>query len=246
VTLKYVTVFHDIQEKILTGRWNYGMLLPSEAELCEMYSVSRITIRRSMDELEKLGLIVRLQGKGTFVAGSNHPAGAARTQLGFSESLAQAGLSVSSKILSKELITASPIVVENLRLPIGQKHKVWSFKRLRFVSNKPVVLMEAYVPKEIGDAMNNLEIEDSSFYRIYSEITGKRIVETIGTITAIIPTIEECSLLKVPPNSAHIFHESTTYLSDGVPIEYSTSIYNAQVYKFTVNMTNLLPIYCLA
>ncbi|MEA4866850.1 MAG: GntR family transcriptional regulator [Sphaerochaeta sp.] len=246
MTLKYVTVFHDIQEKIFTGRWNYGMLLPSESELCEMYAVSRITIRRSMDELEKLGLIVRIQGKGTFVAGSNHPSGAGREQRGFSESLRLAGFSVTSAVLEKGLIHATPKIMENLRLPLKQEHKVWYFKRLRFVSNKPVVLMTAYVPKEIGDIMNTFELNDTSFYRIYNEITGKRIVETIGTLTAIIPNKEECDLLQVDEHSAHIFHESVTYLADGAPIEYSTAIYNAKAYKFTVNMTNLLPIYCLA
>lgn len=222
------------------------MLLPSESELCEMYAVSRITIRRSMDELEKLGLIVRIQGKGTFVAGSNHPSGAGREQRGFSESLRLAGFSVTSAVLEKGLIHATPKIMENLRLPLKQEHKVWYFKRLRFVSNKPVVLMTAYVPKEIGDIMNTFELNDTSFYRIYNEITGKRIVETIGTLTAIIPNKEECDLLQVDEHSAHIFHESVTYLADGAPIEYSTAIYNAKAYKFTVNMTNLLPIYCLA
>ncbi len=246
MTLKYVSVFHDIQEKILTGRWNYGMLLPSEVELCEIFGVSRITIRRSMDELEKLGLIIRIQGKGTFVAGSNHPSGAGREQRGFSESLRQAGFHVTSTILEKGLIEASPKVVENLRLPLRKTHKVWYFKRLRFVSNKPVVLMIAYVSKEVGDKMNLMDLNDVSFYKLYSEITEKRIVETLGTITAIIPTNEECSLLQVDNRTAHIFHESVTYLSDGFPVEYSTAIYNANAYKFTVNMTNLLPIYCLA
>lgn len=222
------------------------MLLPSESELCEMYAVSRITIRRSMDELEKLGLIVRIQGKGTFVAGSNHPSGAGREQRGFSESLRQAGFSVTSTVLEKGIIHATPKIMENLRLPLKQEHKVWYFRRLRYVSNKPVVLMTAYVPKEIGDSMNAFELNDTSFYRIYTEITGKRIVETIGTLTAIIPSKEECSFLQVDENSAHIFHESVTYLADGAPIEYSTAIYNAKAYKFTVNMTNLLPIYCLA
>lgn len=246
MTLKYVTVFHDIQEKIFTGRWNYGMLLPSESELCEMYAVSRITIRRSMDELEKLGLIVRIQGKGTFVAGSNHPSGAGRAQRGFSESLRQAGFSVTSTVLEKGMVHATPKIMENLRLPLKQEHKVWYFKRLRFVSNKPVVLMTAYVSKEIGDIMNSLELNDASFYKIYTEITGKRIVETIGTITAVIPDAIECALLNVETHSAHLLHESITYLADGSPIEYSTAIYNANAYKFTVNMTNLLPIYCLS
>jgi len=64
---KYEKIITNIEKKIQSGIWSTGMLMPTESELCTLFEVSRITVRRALAELEKLGLVERIQGKGSFV-----------------------------------------------------------------------------------------------------------------------------------------------------------------------------------
>ena len=241
VVPKYLLIFYELQEKILSGRWMTGMMLPSENELCERYSVSRITIRRSLNELEALGLIVRVQGKGSFVSNANDLKKLTQTRKGFTELMSDVGLQVKNRLLEKELIEADPDIVEYLRLPLDASHRVWFFRRLRLISDVPVAIMSTYVPCDIGQRMVANDLEKASFYKIYSEVSGKRVIETLGKITAINPGEDDCDLLRVEHGSAHILYESIAYLDGGSPVEVTYSVYNAQVYKVSVHMSSMMP-----
>lgn len=241
VVPKYLQIFYDLQEKILSGRWVTGMMLPSELELCAQYAVSRITIRRSLNELDALGLIVRKQGKGSFVSNANDLKKITHTRKGFTELMSDVGLQVKNRMLDQRVIEADSDVVEYLRLPLNTPHKVWFFRRLRLISDIPVAIMSTYVPYELGQRMAAHDLAKASFYKIYSEVSGKRVIETLGKITAINPEAEDCDLLGVCRGSAHILYESIAYLDGGTPIEVTHSIYNAQVYKFSVNMNSMMP-----
>ena len=65
--IKYQAIANDIKKKITDGKYMPGDQLSLEKEMCEEYSVSRITIKRAVDELVNLGLIVKRRGSGTFV-----------------------------------------------------------------------------------------------------------------------------------------------------------------------------------
>lgn len=64
---KVEKVFYQIKKRILDGTWSLGEKLPSEKELCEMFGISRVTIRGAMQKLKSVGLIETYQGKGSFV-----------------------------------------------------------------------------------------------------------------------------------------------------------------------------------
>ena len=66
---KYMTIVMDIRHKIASGEFSQGEKLPTIPQLCEQYGVSKITVKRAMDDLESLGLIARRRGSGTFVKG---------------------------------------------------------------------------------------------------------------------------------------------------------------------------------
>src|SRR5690554_2418523 len=64
----YYQLLDVIEEKIRNDTWPRGEQIPAERELCEMFGVSRITVRKAIDELTRSGKLTRIQGKGTFVA----------------------------------------------------------------------------------------------------------------------------------------------------------------------------------
>ncbi len=243
---KYVEVFLEIKEKITTGHWFSGMLLPTEFELCKEFNVSRITIRRALTDLEEQHFIEKIQGKGTFVTNYKNNRAEAIKGLGFQDRLSYSGLRVKTHLLEKELILANNDIKNALHLRLTKDIYVWRFKRIRFVSNYKVVLSTSFVVKEIGDKMVNLDLENKSFFNLFAEITGYRVKDSIGTVTAISIDKESSKLLNVEENSAHLFHECVSYLENDMPIEKSYSIYNSKFYKFTANMTNLMPVTYLA
>ena len=71
----YQRIHALLRQRILSGEWNYGAMLPNEHDFCEEYKVSRGTIRQVLSELEKEGIIRREQGRGTFVTSTARPEG---------------------------------------------------------------------------------------------------------------------------------------------------------------------------
>jgi DNA-binding GntR family transcriptional regulator len=240
---KYEKIITNIEKKIQSGIWSTGMLMPTESELCTLFEVSRITVRRALAELEKLGLVERIQGKGSFVGKMRFHSTDCQ---GFRDSMALQGISVRSTIITQELVTPTADIVLKLQLgtgtssfPESHNEQVWHFCRLRYVDDTPVAIMHSYIPKSIGDQFAGHDLNDASFYRLITEITGKEVIDTKGAVTATIPSPAECELLKVASGTAHIWYRSVGYLEDGQPIEVSSSIFNAELYEFSVRYEHL-------
>jgi GntR family transcriptional regulator len=233
---KHQLLFTEIQNKILSGEWYHGMLMPTEAELCRMYLVSRITVRRSLDDLERLGLVHRIQGKGSFV--SHDVLRSGEGQKGFSQHLRDMGILVHSRLLKKEQIRATADICMRLRLPKNGTGRVWHFSRLRIIGDKVAALMNTYVPLKLGNRMLAFDLERESFYYLYEKINGKKIITTDSTVTAIKPNREVCKLLQVDYDSAHILYKSIGYFENNEPVELSYSVFNANLYEFSVNMNS--------
>jgi GntR family transcriptional regulator len=169
---KHQILFAEIQNKILSGEWANNTIIPTENELCKTYSISRITVRRSMDDLERIGLIERIQGKGSIV--SHKSTNSEEEQTGFSQHLKNMGIIVKSRLLKRELVQPSMDIQLKLRLPVKSNEKIWHFSRLRLIKGKPVVFMNTYTPFELGNCMRNYNLEKNSFYSLYKEYWGKK------------------------------------------------------------------------
>lgn len=228
---KYKEMYTDIKHKITTGIWQENAPIPTESELCQIYNVSRITTRHALEDLEKEGFILRIQGRGTFVKAKQLKHG--ERQKGFTQIMAEEGFIVTTKVLVKEPIEAKGDVLEWLHLPEGSI--VYHFKRLRSIGNTPIVLMDAYVPRDIGEEMMKYDLENISFWKLFREIAKCDIEDNPCTVTAITPDDETCSLLQVPKGSAHLIFKSLAIMKERA-IEYNKSIFNAEYTEFVVGM----------
>ena len=126
-----------LKNDIAVGVYGAGARIPSEQLLCDTYGVSRVTVRKAMLELVQEGLLVRRQGKGTFVA-------EARIQrnlqhiTSFSEACRQMGHSAGAKLISAEWTEASPEDAEKLGIAAGEN--MLEICRLRLCDGEPVML----------------------------------------------------------------------------------------------------------
>jgi DNA-binding GntR family transcriptional regulator len=234
---KHQILFTAIQDKIMSGDWPNNTLIPTEFELCNIYSVSRITVRRSMDDLERLGLIERIQGKGSIVRHASAPSD--DVQAGFSQHLKELDIIVKNRLVKKELIRGTMEIRLKLRLPVKSTENIWHFSRLRLIKGKPAVLMDTYTTLDLGNRMLEYDLEKESFYHLYEVIRNKKVLRADSSVTAIIPDPYMCDLLHLEYNSAHLLHKSIGYLEHDEPIEVSYSVFNAKLYEFSVNINNV-------
>ncbi len=231
--LKYELLITDIQSRISSGLWSGGMLMPTESELCVMYNVSRITVRRALDELERGGLVRRIQGKGTFISATKMHSGA--SPKGFTQNMAEQGVTVTSRLLLEEVVQATEEIRQKLLLHDNQAF-VWHFTRLRLAGKQPIAIMDTYVEKSLGDTMRTYDLTVESFYALYQKIFGLPVVDTVGSVTAINPSDEVCALLQVPAGSAHLWYKSVGYLENDAPVQVDYSVFNSELYEFSINM----------
>lgn len=235
-------IIEEIRDRIESGAWRSGAMIPTEAELCTMFQVSRITVRRALDWLAEQGLIRKVHGKGTFVA-PNSILNSGSTPLGFSQHMALYGIEVTSRLVSSELVMPTSEIRRRLFIR-DDKEMVWHFRRLRFVMGTPIALMDSYIKKPIGDRIHDLAGDGTSFFSLFESILGEKIAETRGSVTAIMPEEDICRLLCVPYPSAQLLYKNTAYLGSGTPIQFDYSIFNSRRYEFTVDMKDnqIIPI----
>ncbi|MBM7657000.1 UTRA domain-containing protein [Sporolactobacillus spathodeae] len=131
----YIQVKRRIIEDIHNDTYTEGSRLPSETELCEKYEVSRITIRRSLQDMVDSGYLVRKQGKGTFVK-----RGKIKRSLispdGYTEYMRETGQRPERKIVEKVIKPCSPFIAKRLAIPLGSE--VLELCRILYIKGVPL------------------------------------------------------------------------------------------------------------
>ncbi len=147
-----------LEGKIRSQELKAKQRLPSEAELCAEFRVSRITVRQALSELVKDGLIYRERGKGTYISEGT---GWTRPLLqGSIESLMAAGVGTRIKILSYRGVVAPKEFSQSLSS--GKSESVYRLEFIRLVSNRPQAYSLIYFPAGIGKLISKDEIKETT------------------------------------------------------------------------------------
>ncbi|WP_312641089.1 GntR family transcriptional regulator [Hydrogenoanaerobacterium sp.] len=158
-----------IKNDIMSGVYSLGERMPSEAELGEHYGISRITVRRAVQELEKEGMLERKQGKGTFVKHSKFE-NKIDSILGFTDTLNRMGRKVVRVIHSKKIVPAEDWVADALK--IEKDSSIIELKRTMYDDNQPILYDECYYPCERFPGMFDMISENISTYQLIKEVYG--------------------------------------------------------------------------
>ena len=211
----YSQLMGIIKRSITSGALKVGDLLPSEAELCRSYDISRNTVRQAIGALEEEGFVVRKRGKGTFVTDPNTRRKG--VQYSFTTEISQLGKTPSSTLVDFAVITPSPKIVTLMGLEQGVK--VYRFTRVRNVDGEPLILETSYYPEYIYPNLTRELLETHSFYSLLYHV-------------GVIPF--SASLLHCAPGSAAFFHQRRTTTENGHTYEYTTSYMRADRVKLDV------------
>jgi GntR family transcriptional regulator len=234
----YVQVKEVLQDRIIRGDSPVGSQIPSEAELCELFEVSRTVIRQALQALMLEGLIIRRKGKGTFVAKPKISENLAQQLTGFYDDMVSQGYTPISRVLKQEVVEASAKVAATLELPPGSK--VIEITRLRLVQDEPLVLVTTYLPYALCPELLHADLPHQSLYaflRTHCNVTimrGRRILEAVQA------NEYEADLLNIKKGTPLIMLESISYSDDGTPVEYYHALHRADRLRFEVELMRVL------
>ncbi|MER7169657.1 UTRA domain-containing protein [Micromonospora sp. NPDC000207] len=151
-----------------------------------------------------------------------------------SEDFARQGVSVSTEVVSKEVVPAPPALATLLDLRPGQS--VLRLERLRSTSSGPVVWLVNYVRTDLAPGLEQADLADRSLFGLLENEHGLKISSGRRTFTATAATGRVAQALGVPENFPLLYLEQITYLDDGRAIEYS----DVWIHSERMRVTSLL------
>ena len=158
----YHNVKEDIKRQIDNQELNPGDYILTEGELCELYRVSRVTVRRAIEELIAEGILQREHGKTASVVNRSIPRSLNHLG-GLHEELTKVGIKCSSYILNSEVIEADERLAQKMN--IEPNSPILRFERLRYADGHPLCHQTAYINKALCPDLDVKELTNTSFIR---------------------------------------------------------------------------------
>jgi GntR family transcriptional regulator len=227
----YLQLKRWIEDAIGRGAIKPGDALPSERDLALKVDVSRVTVRKAVQQLVRDGVLVQRHGSGTFVAQPARRVEQSLSQLtSFTEDMARRGMNTRAVWLDRGLYTPSP--EETVVLGLSAGDRVARIARLRLSNEVPMAIERAALSARV---LPDPEAIASSLYA-HLEKSHNRPVRALQRIRATSLNEEDAGLLEVAPGVAGLSIERTSYLASGRVIEFTRSIYRGDAYDFVAEL----------
>jgi GntR family transcriptional regulator len=227
----YLQLKKSIEDAVLSGVIGPGDALPSERDIALKADVSRVTVRKAVQDLVRGGILVQRHGSGTFVAPRVERVEQSLSLLtSFTEDMARRGMTVRSTWLDRGIYPPSPD--EMMVLGLSSKEFVARVSRLRIANDTPLAIERASLS---ATALPDPAAVDSSLYAAL-EKTGNRPERAVQRISAANLGEADAKLLDVPAGSASLNIERISYLASGKVIEFTRSIYRGDAYDFVAEL----------
>jgi len=227
----YHQAYSFIRNMIIKGIFKSGDLLPPEIELAHALKIGRQTLRKAMSQLVEEGLVERFSGRGTFVCEKN-PKKEFFLDRSFSQEMAELGKKTHSRVLN----ISNGVVDE--RAPLLLQERLGApclyLTRLRYGDEIPIGLQEAVILTERCPDLDKHDFTKESLFRVITDIYGLEISEIYHIVNAVVATEAHAKLLEIKTGAPLLLEKSVTYLSDGEPIEATTSHFRADKYEYSV------------
>lgn len=227
----YLRLKKTIEDAVQRGIIGPGDALPSERDIAIKADISRVTVRKAVQDLVKGGVLIQRHGSGTFVAPRVDRVEQSLSRLtSFTEDMARRGMAARSEWLDRGIYPPSPD--EMMVLGLSAKELVARVSRLRIADGTPLAIERASLPTA---ALPDPEAVTSSLY-LELEKTGNRPVRAVQRISAANLGEADAGLLDVPAGSASLRIERISYLATGRVIEFTRSIYRGDAYDFVAEL----------
>ena len=229
----YQQIYDLLRARIMDGTLALNDRLPAEQDLTQALGVSRITVKRAMNELAVAGLVRRQRGIGTVVIYDV----AAPTVKGSFETmihgLTRMGLEPDVQLLDCTVGTASPAISEALELKGGKS--VQRIVRLRRLDGEPFSYLVTYIPYDIADGYDDAQLASESLIKLLEQ-AGHAPVEAEQTITATQAEPAVAANLGVAPGSPLLRIHRIMKDASGRPVQDITAHYRADRFEYHMRL----------
>jgi GntR family transcriptional regulator len=213
-----------ITQSLQSGEWKPGELMPSEVELAGRFKVSQGTVRKAIDELAAENLVVRRQGKGTFVATHAEE----RAHFRFLRLMPDEGVPhhPESRFIAVLRIRATAEVARLLELKSGDA--VVYIKRVQSFDGVPTILEELWLPGQLfkGLTAERLMEYKGPMYGLFESEFGTRMIRATEKIRAVAADAAAAEHLKVPEGTPLLCADRVSFSYGDKPVELRRGIYS--------------------
>jgi GntR family transcriptional regulator len=228
---RYEQLYRHLVAAIADGRLLPETQIPPERELAEMAQVSRVTIRKAVEQLVEDGRLDQRRGAGTFVRALRSRQDNSRSTLvSFTDYMRQRGKVPASRILSAGLFAPTPI--EQQALGLMAQARVARIERLRSADGVPMALEYSSWP---ADILPDPEAVKGSLYD-HIRAHGHVPTQAVQRVSAANLKVSESQLLNMEAGSAVLRIDRTGYLETGRPVEFTRGLYRSDIYDFIAEL----------
>ncbi|MGL4574176.1 MAG: GntR family transcriptional regulator [Burkholderiaceae bacterium] len=219
-----------IMQGLQSGAWKPGELIPSEIELAARFKVSQGTVRKAIDELAAEHLLIRRQGKGTFVATHQE----ARAHFRFLRLRPDAGEPhpLESKVLDCKRLRAPADIARQLELKAGDTAA--AVRRVLSADGAPLVLDEIWLPGQLFKGLSAERVTDykGPMYALFETEFGVRMIRAQEKLKAVYADTEVAEALAVKPGTAVLFVERLSFTYSDKPVELRRGWYQTEHFHY--------------
>jgi GntR family transcriptional regulator len=222
--------YYQVKKQLLefTSAMSPGSPVPPERELARLYGTSRTTVRQALAELVIEGRLLRMQGKGTFVA---KPKVAQALELAsYTEGMRQHGLHPLTKILEIGYVTADE------ELAVRPGGRVLRVHRLRLADGEPMSIDTSHLPARRFPGLRRQLERHASLYETLRTGYGIQLAEAEETIETVLADPHDARLLGVDPGIPLLLLSRHAIDTTGQPVEWAQSWYRGDRYKFITRL----------
>lgn len=226
---KYEQIFKLLKQDILNETYQIDDYLPSEHELVQTYKVSRDTIRKSLDLLQKAELIQKIRGQGSKVIKQAQIDFPVSNLTSYQELVQQHGINSKTNLIQLEKITVDKKLSNLTGFP--EYRLVWRIVRQRVVDDIASVLDIDYLDKTLVPSLTR-EIAEQSIYAYLEEELGLRIAYAQKEITIDPATNRDQILMDIGTDQHVVSVKSKVYLADGQQFQFTDSRHKLEKFRF--------------
>lgn len=232
---KYYVLKDYILEMIDREEYAVDQVIMSERSLTEHFGISRITVRKAIDELVNEGYLYRIQGKGTFVKGHNIKQDLFNIT-SCTQDIIDRGMIPSRKVIVSKVEICRPDVAR--MLGIGPEEKVFILERVYYANFAPINCTYTILPYRYFPEIEKIDFAKESLYKVLETKYGVRITKATRTFEARLALQDMADKLELHEGAPLLCFEAVTYgLIEGreVAIETFRSHYRTDKCKFYIN-----------
>lgn len=218
-----------LEDFIVVNRLTANTRIPSERDLCEMWKVSRSTLRQAVDTLVGWGVLYRVKGSGVFVSVPK----ISRNMVGVDSmtgELRQQGMFLSKKIVSAHVIEATKQISKKLKIPLG--HKVYEYILIRNVDYVPSLLETTYLDCQKYPDFDQHYTENTSMNYIFKNVYHKNQSSGEEHISVTYASEDEAQIMETAPDTPLFFTSGVVMDENDVPIIYYKQLIRSDKFKF--------------